>query len=65
MTPQPATYYFEQIHGEFHLLAAGSIQSFRSTSQMYQFIDDPHALVIEVTPDNWQSLYDSGAFDHE
>ncbi|QSR35203.1 hypothetical protein CFI10_09370 [Marinobacterium iners] len=59
-------FYFEEIHGTFYLMDRGVIREFSSESEMGLFIADAvpdgSALLIEVTPDNWSELYDSGAF---
>ncbi len=59
-------FYYEQIHGTFCLLDRGSMHEFRSESEMGAFIahavPDGSALLIEVTPENWGDLYESGVF---
>lgn len=62
---QQQIYYYEVIHGEVYLLVAGSIQSFRSVSQMHSFVSDPSALFIEVTQENWETLNEAGVFEHD
>jgi hypothetical protein len=59
-------FYFEEIHGTYYLLDVGTVREFSSEYEMGLFIADAvpdgSALLIEVTPDNWSELYDSGAF---
>lgn len=38
------------------------IREFDSYEDMVGFVESPAALFIEVTDDNWSSLYDQGAF---
>lgn len=64
MTVTQGSYYYEYNHGVYYLMEPdGQVEEFRSKSEMYQYVDDRSALFIEVTPQNWQRLYDSGAFD--
>lgn len=59
-------FYFEEIHGTYYLLDAGTVREFSSEYEMgvfvSEYVPDGSALLIEVTPDNWSELYDSGAF---
>lgn len=59
-------FYFEEIHGVFYLLDAGTVREFSSESEMGAFVaeccPDGSALLIQVTPDNWNDLYESGVF---
>jgi hypothetical protein len=59
-------FYFEEIHGIYYLLDAGTVHEFSSEYQMGAFVSDyvpdGSALLIEVTPDNWSELYESGVF---
>jgi YHS domain-containing protein len=57
------TAYYEHDGTTYYLLSQGSIQEFRSKEQMMQFINDESVLLIEVTPENWNDLYEQGAFD--
>ena len=57
------TFYYE-VEGSIVslLVEGGTIHQFRNVREMYLFVDDESALFIEVTPDNWDQLYDQGAF---
>lgn len=54
-------YYYEHDHGVYYLMEPdGEIQEFSNHRDMFSYVDDPSALFIEVTAQNWQRLYDSG-----
>jgi hypothetical protein len=55
-------YYYEVIHGTVYLLDEGAIREFSSREQALAWIDDPFALLIEVTPENYHGLYEAGEF---
>lgn len=57
------TYYYE-IEGNIVslLVEGGTIHQFLNVREMYFFVDDQSALFIEVTPYNWDQLYEQGAF---
>lgn len=57
------TYYYEVEKCAIYLLCEGGvIREFQTTKEMYDFVDDTTALFIEVTPNNWDELYEQGAF---
>lgn len=60
------TFYYELINGTYYLMDSGSIREFRSQYEMGAFVSDAvpegNAVMVEVTRDNWQELYDSGVF---
>lgn len=39
-----------------------NIREFDTYEDMVGFVDSPSALFIKVTDDNWDDLYDQGAF---
>jgi len=57
------TYYYEREHGCFHLMEpCGGIEFFRSYNSMLSYVP-PSALLIEVTSENWNDLYEAGVFN--
>jgi len=60
------SYYYEFNQGVYYLMEPdGQIEEFYSKSEMFAYVEDPSALFIEVTPQNWHKLNESGAFDYE
>ncbi len=61
----PITLYYEHISAEFTLMYDDQFYSFNTFEQLEHFVDfefDDDVLLIEVTRENYNDLYDSGVF---
>jgi hypothetical protein len=61
----PTTLYFEHISDDYILMFDDQFYSFSTFEQLEQFVEfefDEDVLLIEVTRENYNDLYDSGVF---